>query len=215
MSSALSSFGGPVKCPECRTELRTEFASAVVIICTNCGQQTGVSGRRFEGKFEKPDDDLCRLQIHARGKFDGQSFVVTGRMRLLFEEDGYLNLWHAELNGKGDHWIAESYHTYAFLSPAVSAYPLSHLLRLKIGSQFTMKNTQYYLLSSESKTAFQAEGELPAEIPGGKLMYVTATTPARETAHYRVYSKTEHVMHAGRNVSYTELSIQNGRRIGV
>jgi hypothetical protein len=214
MKDIITSYGGSVNCPECRTALRAEFASTQVIICSGCGQQTGVSDKRYEGKFDKPEDDLCRLQIHSRGKYNEQSFVVTGRMRMIFEEESYVNLWHVELQGKGDHWIAESYHTYAFLLPGVSAYPLSHLLRLKIGSQFTMNNSHYYLLSSESKAMFQAEGELPAEIPVGKLMYVTATNPARQTAHYRVYSKTEHVMHAGRTVDYTELSIQNGRRIG-
>ena len=59
------------------------------------------------GKMADLPEDLSILQIGARGKFEGISFAVIGRLRMSWQE-GFWNEWCALFEDQRIGWLAEA-----------------------------------------------------------------------------------------------------------
>jgi hypothetical protein len=211
MTVVTSHISTTIQCPGCAGVLTFHYESTQIVICSACRSQVTRSGKPAGDSVEFPSEDLCRLKTGATGSYYGKSLVITGRLRFIFDDNGYVNLWHTEIGGVGRHWIAESYNTYALVKEDEPGYPLSHLLLLKPGQKFTAKSIHYYLNSSETKTGLEGEGELPEAAPHEKMMYVIGTSPDKKVVHFRILNKKEYHAYHGENINFSDLNFSNIR----
>jgi hypothetical protein len=171
-------------CPNCGAPVEFRSAASASAVCTFCRStlvREGEALRRI-GQSAELFDDFTPLQIGASGRFQGEAFMLVGRLQLGTEE-GPWNEWHAVFDSGRDGWLSEDNgrYVFAFDAPAPPDAPL--LAMLRPGAPVTAAGRPWSVGSVVQAKLLAAEGELlqPPQ-PGRSFLVADLRSTAGEVA---------------------------------
>jgi hypothetical protein len=202
-------------CPNCGAPIRFRSNDLPVKVCDYCRTSVLRTGGNLQaiGKIAEVPDDVSPLQLGVRGRDDGQSFELIGRVRWRYA-DGAWNEWLALFDDGSTGWVGESMGRYMMLRelPAeqIPSGVVSYVQSgkpIKIGGEIKMAGTDYIVADAKDVTCVASEGELPFNAPLG----LTATsidlmTPDGECASIQKDQSGEVEAYVGRYMSLAELN---------
>lgn len=156
-------------------------------------------------------EDLHRIQIGTRLEQNDRKHVVTGRVRYVFKNTGYLNLWHCESAGVSSGWIAESYHSYAWLVENPPQPELQFILKMRLNEFFAYKEIRYLIRSSELVSGVQMEGEIKEFPIRKKHLVITAFGTGKAELHIHTSGANDMTVLEGINLDFKQSKFENLR----
>jgi hypothetical protein len=124
-------------CPYCGQTYTHLLNDTWLIVCSNCSHEITNVAIKDPEAFNMPDD-WSAIQIGTTGRYKGQSFTITGRIRFQMKND-FRNLWCARYDDKTI-WIGQSLESIGFFTPPFAPYPYQfENLRAGVFVEFTDK----------------------------------------------------------------------------
>jgi hypothetical protein len=164
------------------------------------------------GKVAQLPPDLSQLQIGARGEYNGQSFTIIGRIRVVYEE-GSWNEWFARFGNEVSGWVAEAQGVFmvSLESPAPTGF--ADRSRLTIGSSIELEHRPYRVIDRKEVQCAAAEGELNfVATPGRTAFSVDLVSTGGRFASVE-YAETGTSLFIGRYATFDELKFSNLRSV--
>jgi hypothetical protein len=148
-------------CPNCGAPVEFRSAASASAVCSFCRStlvREGDALRRI-GQSAELFDDFSPLAIGASGRYQGETFMLVGRLQLGTDE-GPWNEWHALFDNGRDGWLSEDNgrYVFAFDAPAPPDAPL--LAMLRPGAPVTAGGRRWSVGSVVQARLLAAEGEL-------------------------------------------------------
>jgi hypothetical protein len=150
-------------CPQCSAPIPFQTPGAVFAVCGSCQSMVVRNDIALEaiGKMSDFPPDRSPLQIGARGRHRGRSFLLLGRLRIGWD-GGSWSEWYVDF-GEGRHgWVAESQGFFEISEAA----PMSSELKKKISlfqpnQKVEIGGVLYSITGNKSIHVISGEGELP------------------------------------------------------
>lgn len=177
--------GEVIACPGCGSPVDPlgDSKSVLTIICQSCSSTIDISeGTALAtGRVEAKLADVFKLKLGVRGNLKGVEWMVAGRMRYEWEQEGEtgINLEYLLYNEiKGYRWLAESEDVQFALGRPVDYGPEEDLFKGKRGRAYKIKDVSYRFFEKGALTLKYVDGALPwrARV-GDRSMYAEALAP--------------------------------------
>lgn len=162
-------------CTRCGAPVEFQSAASPMAVCSYCRSTLVRDGETLSriGESAELFDDHSPLSLGVRGKLQGESFTLVGRIQLAYldvdGETGRWTEWHALFDNGRSGTLSEDNGAYVFTFPlsAVDEASLPDLLRLGVGSPIYVAGRDWVLSSRVQAKAHAAMGELP-DLPNFK-----------------------------------------------
>ena len=100
------------------------------------------------------------IQLGTEGTFDGDAFVVVGRIVYQYERGGW-NEWHLRTMRGTSAWLSDAQGDLAISTPAKQSVALPAADALKVGQSYTIDDIIFRVASLTRARYAGIEGELP------------------------------------------------------
>lgn len=169
-------------CPACSRVL--PFSEKTNLVNCSCGK---VFFRNESGTLETKSYSVIEqagdvLQPGTTGKWNGKSFTITGRIRIITEEYA-LNLWTTRFQDGEIRLLEEGYGLYAVLEPAVlkKSFTSKEFDAFRIGQRLPLSNEANFLLEEkEDSVKIETEGESALPYAPDQSRFADFTSDAGE-----------------------------------
>jgi len=178
------SHGVSVSCPSCGMSIDQMNALTRSITCQSCGNWVylGSNGWETAGLFEHSIDAPSMLQLGKSGRLNDRRFVVTGRVRLSYEE-GFWDEWWLEFDDGINHWLEEDDGVYR-LHKEMLDVPESNsaaYLEAKVGGFVEIGSDAWFVTERTDAQVAGVQGSLPvAIVPGEQVVCVDVMGKGRK-----------------------------------
>lgn len=201
-------------CPSCGAPVEFKLGASIVVICEFCNSAVARTDRdvRNLGKVADLVDTRSPLAVGTEGRFDGQSFVLTGRAQIQHQAGGVWDEWYATFGDGRTGWLAEAQGRFYMTFPirVTDANLLPPLAHARPGLAGPLPGAQGNFVVSEIGAArpIAAEGEIPyALVPGEEYYFVDLSGDAGQFATID-YSETPPLLFVGREVTLGGIGIR-------
>lgn len=189
-------------------------------VCPNCRHTVYRSGSDVKEvvKHHITPEDFSLLKIGTRGTYNGDEFVVIGRLRLQLD-NGYLNLWHLfypKIQAPKYNFIAEGMTDYAMVNLGIrKAAAHANYDRVVPGKPFgykTCEDVVYSAMTISTCKYSTVDGELPnlpAHFDYSNVFELRNDN--KGAGYYICYAKKDVYTFEGEWVGFDALKLQNLR----
>jgi len=200
-------------CPSCGGPITFKVGSSITVICEFCGSAVARTDRdvRNLGKVADLIDTQSPLRVGLEGRFDGQPFVLTGRVQIAHEAGGVWDEWYASFGDRGWGWLAEAQGRFymTFFRQVPDPHTLPPPSALAPGRPVAVPGdpTRYVVGETGMGRLISGQGEIPYAVqPGLAYAYADLSGPngAFATLDYR---QAPPAVFSGRQVSLKEMGI--------
>ena len=156
------------QCPSCGAELVFQNASSVFAVCSYCRSTIVRHDLNVEdlGKMAQLNDEWSPMQLSTRGVFNGEVFVLVGRVVLSWER-GKWNEWFLSYDaGRNFGWLSEAQGHYCLTFP-VTGTKIPERGELVPGAQIELNGTLFQVNDCKEAGVAYSEGELPFRATAG------------------------------------------------
>ena len=102
------------------------------------------------------------IQLGTEGNFEGDAFVVVGRIVYRYERGGW-NEWHLRTMRGASAWLSDAQGDLAISTPARNSAALPAADALQVGQTYSIDGTRFRVASLTRARYAGVEGELPFE----------------------------------------------------
>lgn len=200
------------RCPNCSAPIEFTWSSAVQTVCQHCRSVVVRHDVQLEAIGETSDlpPDSSPIQLGTSGRFDGQPFIVIGR--IAYEHDlGGWNEWHLAFDGGSSGWLSDAQAEYAVSSIVKAPTPLPRADGIEIGTPYDWQGQSLRVITLTRARYTGVDGELPFEYWGkGDVLF--ADLRGHDGTFATIdYSEDQPLLFVGRLVEYDDLSLANVR----
>lgn len=151
-------------CPNCGATIEFRWSGAVQTICPYCKAVLVRRDLDLEkvGVVSDLPPTASPIQLGTEGKFEGDAFVVVGRIVYQYERGGW-NEWHLRTMRGASAWLSDAQGDLAISTPASNSAALPAAAALKVGQTYTIDDTRFRVASLTRARYAGVEGELPFE----------------------------------------------------
>ena len=151
-------------CPNCGATIEFRWSSAVQTVCPYCKAVLVRRDLDLEkvGMVSDLPPTASPIQLGTEGSFDGDGFVVIGRIVYQYERGGW-NEWHLITTRGESAWLSDAQGDLAISRPAKRAAALPAAANLKVGQTYALDDTRFRVASLTRARYAGIEGELPFE----------------------------------------------------
>ena len=149
-------------CPNCGATIEFRWSGAVQTVCPYCKAVLVRRDLDLEkvGMVSDLPPTASPIQLGTEGKFDGDTFVVVGRIVYQYERGGWYE-WHL-LTMRGESaWLSDAQGDLAISRPARKPGALPAASDLKVGQSYVLDDTRFRVASLTRARYAGIEGELP------------------------------------------------------
>jgi hypothetical protein len=149
-------------CPNCGATITFRWSSAVQTICPYCKAVLVRRDLDLEkvGMISDLPPTASPIQLGTEGKFDGDAFVVVGRIVYQYERGGWNEWYLLTMRGTGA-WLSDAQGDLAISTPAQSSAALPAADALQVGQSYSIDGTRFRVASLTHARYAGVEGELP------------------------------------------------------
>ena len=149
-------------CPNCGATIEFRWSGAVQTICPYCKAVLVRRDLDLEkvGMVSDLPPTASPIQLGTEGKFEGDAFVVVGRIVYQYERGGW-NEWHLRTMRGGSAWLSDAQGDLAISTPAKNGGALPAADALKVGQSYAIDGTRFRVASLTRARYAGVEGELP------------------------------------------------------
>lgn len=204
-------------CPNCGATIEFRWSGAVQTVCPYCKAVLVRRDLDLEkvGMVSDLPPTASPIQLGTEGKFEGDAFVVVGRIVYQYERGGW-NEWHLLTMRGTSAWLSDAQGDLAISTPARHPGALPAAADLTVGQGFVIDDVRFRVASLTRARYAGIEGELPFESwdrsealfadldtdgSGGQLRFATID-----------YSDDIPVAYVGTYVELEQLAARNLRR---
>lgn len=199
-------------CPGCGAPVSFLWSSAVQTACPFCRAILVRHDVDLEkaGTAAELAADASPIQLRAEGIFEGNAFVVAGRIVYAWEQ-GRWNEWHIVFNDGRSGWLSDAQAEYAISFPAVSDGSLPQPGEIRRGQQFQFHGATYFATTLTEARYEGFEGDLPFTTYERKAMLFADLRTADGRFGTIDYSESPPLLFLGRSTGFEELSLRGLR----
>jgi hypothetical protein len=149
-------------CPNCGATITFRWSSAVQTVCPYCKAVLVRRDLDLEkvGMVSDLPPTASPIQLGTEGTFDGDAFVVVGRIVYQYERGGW-NEWHLRTMRNVSAWLSDAQGDLAISTPATNPGVLPAADALKVGQSYAIDDTIFRVASLTRARYAGVEGELP------------------------------------------------------
>ena len=149
-------------CPNCGATIEFRWSSAVQSVCPYCKAVLVRRDLDLEkvGMVSDLPPTASPIQLGTEGKFEGDAFVVVGRIVYQYERGGW-NEWHLLTMRGTSAWLSDAQGDLGFSAPAKEPGALPDANDLKVGQPYTIDGIHFRVASITRARYAGVEGELP------------------------------------------------------
>ena len=149
-------------CPNCGATIEFRWSGAVQTICPYCKAVLVRRDLDLEkvGMVSDLPPTASPIQLGTEGKFEGDAFVVVGRIVYQYERGGW-NEWHLRTMRGASAWLSDAQGDLAISTPAKQSVALPAADSLKVGQSYAIDDTIFRVASLTRARYAGVEGELP------------------------------------------------------
>ena len=198
-------------CPGCGGQVEFRIDSSIVTVCDYCSSVVARSDRSFEsvGKASDLVDSKSPLDLWLEGKYDGYSFVITGRAQLRHGMGGMWDEWYCAFSSGHWGWLAEAQGKFymTFAVEAEQLPPYQTLVPGQVAPGVGGGAGSFVVAEKGEAEMMGAKGEIPY-VPqaGRRYWFADLSGPGGEFATID-YSESPPKVFMGREVTLAELGI--------
>lgn len=199
------------QCPACSRVVSFSGSETNIKLCDICGavlhkKDTGELYAKTRWVILEKND---AIQIGTSGQWNGENFLVLGRIRTWFSESVY-NYWTIKFDGGKECWLAEGYGMYALMTriPPVNI-SFQKIDTVKVGEKLTLLEEEFIPQRNEKCLRWEMEGEI--SMPGEEETFRILEFGIQEKRHVEVFyfSKTNLVAFETTYTSFSDLHFKN------
>jgi hypothetical protein len=204
-------------CPNCGATIEFRWSGAVQTICPYCKAVLVRRDLDLEkvGMVSDLPPTASPIQLGTEGKFEGDAFVVVGRIVYQYERGGW-NEWHLRTMRGASAWLSDAQGDLAISTPARNIAALPAADALKVGQTYMIDDTRFRVASLTRARYAGVEGELPFESwdKSEALFADLDTEGTDEQLRFATidYSDDTPVAYVGTYVELEQLAARNHRR---
>lgn len=165
-------------CPSCAAPVEFRVSGTLVSICEFCNSVVARGDKQLEdhGKVADLVQTRSPLELGLRGKFQGASFELIGRVQYRHSAGGIWDEWYLAFPGRKLGWLAESQGKFHLTQEKTLTGPAAvpTVDQLEVGNDWDFGKPVGRLTVVETGTAKagSAEGEIPwAFVPGANHVF--------------------------------------------
>jgi hypothetical protein len=149
-------------CPNCGATIEFRWSAAVQTVCPYCKAVLVRHDLDLEkvGMVSDLPPTASPIQLGTEGKFEGDAFVVVGRIVYQFERGGW-NEWHLLTMRGTSAWLSDAQGDLALSRLAKHPGALPAAADLKVGQSYVLDDTRFRVASLTRARYAGVEGELP------------------------------------------------------
>lgn len=149
-------------CPNCGATIEFRWSGAVQSICPYCKAVLVRRDLDLEkvGTVSDLPPTASPIQLGTEGKFDGDAFVVVGRIVYQYERGGW-NEWYLRTMRNESAWLSDAQGDLAISRPARKQSALPAANDLKVGQSYVIDAIPFRVASITRARYAGVEGELP------------------------------------------------------
>jgi hypothetical protein len=149
-------------CPNCGATIEFRWSSAVQTVCPYCKAVLVRRDLDLEkvGMVSDLPPTASPIQLGTEGTFDGDAFVVVGRIVYQYERGGW-NEWHLRTIRGTSAWLSDAQGDLAISTPAKKSVALPAADALEVGQSYTIDDIIFRVASLTRARYAGIEGELP------------------------------------------------------
>jgi hypothetical protein len=149
-------------CPNCGATIEFRWSGAVQTICPYCKAVLVRRDLDLEkvGMVSDLPPTASPIQLGTEGKFEGDAFVVVGRIVYQYERGGW-NEWYLRTMRGGSAWLSDAQGDLAISTPVTQAGALPAAEALAVGQSYSIDGTRFRVASITRARYAGVEGELP------------------------------------------------------
>ena len=149
-------------CPNCGATIEFRWSSAVQTVCPYCKAVLVRRDLDLEkvGVVSDLPPTASPIQLGTEGRFDGDAFVVVGRIVYQYERGGW-NEWHLRTMRGTSAWLSDAQGDLAISTPAKNNIALPAAAGLTVGQSYTIDDIIFRVASLTRARYAGIEGELP------------------------------------------------------
>ena len=204
-------------CPNCGATIEFRWSGAVQTICPYCKAVLVRRDLDLEkvGMVSDLPPTASPIQLGTEGKFEGDAFVVVGRIVYQYERGGW-NEWHLRTMRNESAWLSDAQGDLAISRPASQPGALPAAADLKVGQSYAIDGALFRVASLTRARYAGVEGELPFTTwdRSESLFADLDTDGAGDQLRFATidYSDDRPVAYVGRYVELEQLAARNLRR---
>jgi Domain of unknown function (DUF4178) len=204
-------------CPNCGATIEFRWSSAVQTVCPYCKAVLVRRDLDLEkvGMVSDLPPTASPIQLGTEGKFEGDAFVVVGRIVYQYERGGW-NEWHLRTMRGESAWLSDAQGDLAISRPARDTVSLPAADALAVGQSYTIDDLDFRVASITRARYAGVEGELPFESWDRSEAVFADLDSAGRGEHRRFatidYSDDTPVAYVGTYVELEQLEARNLRR---
>ncbi len=163
-----------VSCPSCGVAIEETTAHTRSMACPHCGNWVylGSNGWEVAGLFEHAIDAPSMLQLGKRGVLSERRFVVTGRVRLSYDE-GFWDEWWLEFEDGHHQWLEEDDGVYRLHKSIDAEVVAKSVTAATVGGSVTVDAESWFVSERVDAQVAGVQGSLPvAIVPGEPVVCV-------------------------------------------
>ncbi len=149
-------------CPGCGAPVEFLSAQSTHAVCAYCQSTVVREGETLSriGKMAELFGDFSPLQLTAGGRYEGQGFVLVGRLQYKYGQ-GVWTEWHAVFNDGSSAYLSEDNGAYVFSRPVASPGAIPAASMFRVGAQTQLLGKTWSVASNTEVFVLSAQGELP------------------------------------------------------
>ena len=149
-------------CPNCGATITFRWSSAVQTICPYCKAVLVRRDLDLEkvGTVSDLPPTASPIQLGTEGKFEGDAFVVVGRIVYQYERGGWNEWYLRTMRGTGA-WLSDAQGDLAISTPAKNSAALPAADVLQVGQSYSIDGMRFRVASLTRARYAGVEGELP------------------------------------------------------
>jgi hypothetical protein len=203
-------------CPNCGAPVGFTWSGSVQTVCTRCQsilvrRDQGLDLERV-GQISDPPPDTSPIQLGTRGRFEGRTFEVIGRIAYEYDE-GTWSEWHLLFDGGRTGWLSDAQLRYAVYEEVSPRPDLPAQENVAPGTSVTWNDTHFEVTTVTSARYRGTEGELPFTTWDRELSTFADLRGAGTAVATIDYADAEPVFFVGRSASFDELGLRNLREV--
>jgi len=149
-------------CPGCGAPVEFRSAQSTHAVCAYCHSTVVREGAALArvGRIAERFEDFSPLQLLARGRWQGRSFTVVGRLQLRGASGAWTE-WNCLFEDGSGAWLSEDNGGFVLAWPASAERELPEAARFRLGATTAVAGKSYQVTANEAVALVAAEGELP------------------------------------------------------
>lgn len=206
-------------CPACGAPGSFHSSVSVYAVCPYCSSMILRQGLDVEafGKMSSLPPDMSPLRIGARGKLDGEGFMLIGRLKVGWK-DGTWNEWFLVTDLGRQGWLAEAQGFFAVCFERALMEDGRPLVNRDFGNwkprvyeHLYIGRDAYQITDRKTTKCLGSEGELPFKAqPGRRAVSIDLEADGGWFAGIELHGKSVRIF-TGRYAGWDELNIEDAR----